>query len=152
MGGVITVTTRNVSASPAATQKGSAARHQRAELRRLRLLSAPQLRRTSDLGPLVRDSLPAKLAQRTPSRLAASPPPPPSPQKEEATAAEKRPELVKGKELKRRAARRPALAELSSNTPAATARSVRRSRRLSSLLGDPRTPDHVPNYKKFFKE
>ena len=104
MGGVITVTTRNVSASPAATQEGSAARHQRAELRRLRLLSASQLRRTSDLSPQERVSLPAKLAQWTPSRLAASPPLPPSLQEKEATAAEK-PELVKEKEPKRRASR-----------------------------------------------
>ena len=85
-------------------QEGSAARHQRAELRRSRLLSASQLRRTSDLSSQERVSLPAKLAQRTPSRPAASPPLPPSLQEEEATAAEK-PELVKEKEPKRRASR-----------------------------------------------
>ena len=142
-GGFITVATRDVPASPAATQEGSATRHQRAELRRLRLLSASQLRRTSDLGPLVRDSLWAKLAQPTPSRLAASAPPPPSSQ-EEAIATEKRPELVKEKELKSRAsraARRPALIQLSCNTSAAATRSVRRSRRISSLLGDPGAPN-----------
>ena len=55
----------------------SAARHQRAELRRSLLLSGARPRRQSDLSPLVRVSMSAKLAQAR-SRLAAASPPPPS--------------------------------------------------------------------------